>query len=321
MNAKSGARLIPMAVMGLLLLAGWAGLHQSLMEIHANWTTWYGHFAHGYLVLAVSLWLGFRAWRRRPLLVLRPSWPAFPVLIALMGVLLLSMRMQITTVNQSMVPMIIMAALAASFGLQLARLLFWPLAYLYFALPLWWVLNTPLQELTIKVAMLAVNVLRIPAHVQGSTFELPAGILTIASGCSGLNYLVTGLAIAFLQGLLYLATWPARIKLMAFTAALMLVMNWIRVITLIAVGYYTEMQHYLIRVDHLTFGWILFLLVLWPIYWFGFRLARMEKDQVAGSGLSSPPDISSSEPARVLAGGVIASFILILPAVIGLHWQ
>lgn len=311
--ANKGVWLVPLAVLALLLLAGWVGLHQPLMEIHGNWADYYGHFAHGYLVLAVAIWLAYRAWRSRPALRLSPCWLALPVLVALIAVLLLSLRLQVTTVNQSIVPLIMLTALGCAFGMQVVRLLFWPFAYLYFALPLWWVINTPLQDLTIYVAMLAVRIAGLQVHVDGSLFEMPAGVLRIASGCSGLNYLITGMAIAFLQGFLFLKTWSGRMKLLAFTAALMLVMNWIRVITIVFVGYYTDMQHYLIRVDHLTFGWVLFLLALWPIYWYGFRLERAEKSPVTESGSPPATGLISIEPAQVIAGGVIAALILLAP--------
>lgn len=311
-------RLISLTVLAMLLLAGWVGLHQSLVEINANWSVYYSHFAHGYLVLAVAIWLGVRAWRSRPPLRLSPFWLSIPVLILLVGALLLSIRMQITTVNQSIVPLVVLAALAASFGMQIVRLLFWPVVYVYFALPLWWAINAPLQFLTIKVSMLAIRIWGIPAHVEDNMFELPAGVLQIASGCSGLNYLITGLAIAFLQGFLYLRSWSCRIRLLAFTAVLMMVMNWIRVITVIAVGYYTDMQHYFIRVDHLTFGWVLFLVALLPVYWFGFRLARTEEIPEAEAVLQRPPAALSIEPVQVVAGGVITSLILVMPAVLNM---
>ncbi len=319
--AMSGNRrvlLVPLVVTALLLLAGWLGLHQSLMELQENWGVYYSHFAHGYLVLVVAIWLGIRAWSARTSLLLAPFWPAIPVLILLMGVLQLSIKLQVTTVNQSILPLIVLAAMAASFGMQLARLMFWPVAYLYFALPLWWVINYPLQQLTIKVSMLAIRIAGIPAHVEDNMFELPAGVLMIASGCSGLNYLITGLAIAFLQGYLYLRSWSNRFKLMAFTAALMLVMNWIRVITVIAVGYFTDMQHYFIRVDHLTFGWILFLVALLPVYWYGFRLARAEEIPPARTAVQSPPGAVSIQPARVVAGGLISALIVVAPALLNM---
>jgi EpsI family protein len=43
-----------------------------------------------------------------------------------------------------------------------------------------------------------------------------------------------------------------------FSLALALITNWIRVFTLIVLGHATQMQHYLVSVEHYRFGWVLF---------------------------------------------------------------
>ena len=67
---------------------------------------------------------------------------------------------------------------------------------------------------------------------------------------------------------------------MLATAVAGLVANWLRVASLIVIGHVTHMQHYLIRVDHLYYGWALFMLTMVPV----FLLARRLESRDAATG-------------------------------------
>jgi EpsI family protein len=56
-------------------------------------------------------------------------------------------------------------------------------------------------------------------------------------------------------------------------ALLALVTNWVRVGSLVAIGHYSEMQHYLIRNEHYYYGWVLFAIALIPLFFAARRLA------------------------------------------------
>lgn len=299
-SASPADRPVCIAVALVVLLAAAVGLRVALLQIHVSWTGKYGHFAHGYMVLGFSIWLGLRAWRRRGDLLLKPDWRTLPVLIALIGMLFVAMRLDITTATQSLVPAILISAFGLAFGSGLVRILWWPAFCVYFAMPIWYVLNTPLQHLTGMVCGVLVSLAGLPAVVEGNQFELPSGIIEVASGCSGLNYLVSALSLAYLYGMLFLQTWPARLKLLAVAFAAALVVNWARVFSLICIAYATDMRHYLIRVDHLYYGWMLFALALWPIFWAGGRLDRQE----ARMGIREVPAPEVAALLQVDAGGV-----------------
>ena len=48
--------------------------------------------------------------------------------------------------------------------------------------------------------------------------------------------------------------------------------NWFRVVFVICAGYLTDMQHYLVTVDHYYFGWFVFFIALIPFFVFARRL-------------------------------------------------
>jgi exosortase len=269
----------------LLAAATWFGAAGALASIHESWTAIYGPFAHGYVILSLALVLGWRLWRRDPPLRFEAWWPPLAVLAGATAALWAMEAAFLNSARQVLVPVIIWSAAATVLGKAAGRVLFWPLAFLYFALPQWWVINTPLQELTAEVANALVWVTGVPAYVEGNSFHLPAGIVEVANGCSGLNYLVVALALALFQGLSHIQSWRLRWRLLAAAAVVALLSNWLRVYLLILIGYATDMQHYLIRVDHLYFGWVLFLVCMWPVFVYAARLEHSEVRPVVATPL------------------------------------
>jgi EpsI family protein len=145
-----------------------------------------------------------------------------------------------------------------------------------------------MQSLTTAMVTRLVAWTGVPAFIEGNFVHVPAGTFEIASGCSGLNYLVVGLALGGLYGLMYLDRWKHRIALLGIAAVLALVSNWIRVYSLILVGHLSDMQHYLITVEHHIYGWVLFLVLMAPMLLVARRLEDREgAAAIASSGLSS----------------------------------
>lgn len=306
-------------IVGLLLCAaGFWGLSPALYEVHQNWADTYGHFSHGYLVLGMSLWLIWRAARSGRFEGGAPQPWALLLLLALVLAVFLSVALSISSISQALLPLVLLCALIAVGGLEAGRMFFWPIMLLYTALPVWWPLNAPLQHLTALVANMLVHLVGVPAFVEGNRFHLPAGVMEVADGCSGLNYLVAALSLSVYQGLLYLTSWRHRLQLIMMAILLALASNWIRVFVLMLVGYWSDMQHYLIRVDHLLFGWILFLICMFPAFIYG---ARLEGRHARSSILIVEPDRKSSVnrwpyPLRLLWMGGATAALLLIPALL-----
>ncbi|MEO6081340.1 MAG: exosortase [Steroidobacteraceae bacterium] len=303
----------------LMVIAAMWGLDLPLHSVHRSWTGVYGHFAHGYLVLGMAAWLGLHYWRRSIGGPPTPGWLALPVLAGLIIALCLAIALAIDTAIQSLLPLILLAVIIAAFGWQTGRRLFWPVAFLYTAMPLWWLLNPLLQRLSALVANLLVGLTGVPAFVEGNRFHLPVGTMEVAAGCSGLSFFMSALALALFQSLMYLGSWKDRLKLLGVAGAMGLVSNWLRIYSLIVVAYATDMRHYLIQVDHLTYGWVLFLVCMWPVFWYG---ARLEK---RGMALPKPVAVgvqgSEFRPWPVMAAGVLVAGLLLVPSIAQLQLQ
>jgi exosortase len=215
-------------------------------------------YTHGYLIVAMSLWF---MWRNRAMwsqVEIRPSLVACVAVIAASVVWLIVYRAGIRIAHQALLPLIIFGAFVVAYGFQAARRNWLPFAFLYFAVPLWDAINPLLQSLSSFAVRMMLRTAGIPVFFSGNTFTLPAGSLEIAGGCSGLHFLIVGIAIAVLYGEINRDPWWTRVKLVVLAALLAMLTNWIRIFIIAVAAHLTDMQHYLVRKEHYSFGWMMF---------------------------------------------------------------
>ena len=101
------------------------------------------------------------------------------------------------------------------------------------------------------------------------------GPLTIA----GLRYFLASLAIFSLYAHWYFTKYRTTTLFLAASLLLAIMLNWVRVFTVIVAGHLTNMQHFLIH-DHADFGWWLFVLIVIPLFIFGNYLQKRELQKI-----------------------------------------
>ena len=215
-------------------------------------------YTHGYLIVVMSVWLLWRNRAQWSQIEIRPSVVACVGGIAASVVWLIAYRAGIRIAHQALLPALVFGAFIAAYGFQAARRNWLPFAFLYFAVPLWDVLNPLLQSLSSFAVRLMLRTAGIPVFFSGNTFTLPAGSLEIAGGCSGLHFLIVGIAIAVLYGEINRDAWRTRVKLVVLAALLAMLTNWIRIFIIAVAAHLTDMQHYLVTEEHYSFGWMMF---------------------------------------------------------------
>lgn len=230
-------------------------------------------YTHGFFTLAVSVWLIFR--RRDSLAALdpAPSLAGAALALALGFCWLVSLRAGIELFHQAFLVATLWTAVWAAFGLRIALQLWVPIGLLVFAVPVWEVVNPLLQEGTVRAVSLLLNFTSIPAYVEGNFVHLASGVFEIAGGCSGLHFMIVGLALGVVYGELGFDRFGMRAKLVALAAGLALLANWLRVFIIVIAGYATDMQHYLIRKEHYTFGWVVFSVMMLVFFLLARRIA------------------------------------------------
>ncbi len=267
-------------------------------------------FTHGWLILAVSVWLVVRS---RAALSAAPAQPWLLAQVALvLAVLawLVCYRASIQDLHVTVFPVLLWLAVAAAFGWRVARLLIFPVAFFCFALPSWAQLGNPLQELTVFAVRAFLSVTGPSAMITGDIIHIPGGSFRIEEGCSGLHFMIVGLAVAALHGELRRAPWKTRLGELALMAVLALLANWVRVYTIIEAGYLSNMRNYLVSVSHYWFGWGVFAVALIAFFWLTTWLTPVTSAQPPETARAPGP---AADASRDLQGFVWAMVLLALP--------
>jgi exosortase len=260
-----------------LVLCFWAAVAllywPSALELHRLWTDWPAEtYTHGYLLLLLSLWLVIRDRERLALVPIRAE-PLSLILLAVMSAAWVWFwRAAIQEVQLLLLPLILYAALRAAFGRRLARAVAFPIGLLYFAMPLWGDINGIVQTLSAKVTGVLLWTTGIPAFMDGDFVRLPGGSIEIARSCSGLHELIVGLALAAIYGKLSGEPWRRRLQWLGLMGALSLIVNWVRIFTVVIAAYETNMGSSLVK-HHYWLGWWLFAFVFAAFLWWTGRAA------------------------------------------------
>ncbi len=183
------------------------------VEIAAAIRTWMNSTAynHCFLVIPIAAYL---AWDRRNDLQGLAVVP-MPV-VALAGIplaltWLLAERLGIMEGRQLVAITFVELLLAAVLGWRLWWGLAGPLLYLYFLVPFGAFLTPKLQDFTTVFVRHGLDVLNIPAYIDGYTIEIPEGTFYIAEACAGLRFLIASIAFGCLYALLmYRSPGPPR---------------------------------------------------------------------------------------------------------------
>lgn len=269
-------------------------------------------YKHGHAIVAVSIWVLWRARGRIAAAPARPAWPAVPALVVAGVSWYLAWASGLQIVYEVLLPILMIASVASVGGFPIARVCAFPVAYLYFAIPVWTLFNGVLQSLTTAAVTVVLRVTGIPAYVEGNFVHIPVGTFEIADGCSGLHFVIVGLAISALQGELERVGLRTRALLLFIAAAMAVVTNWVRVYAVILNGYLTDMQGYLVVVDHYYLGWVLFALMMAVYFWLTRRiLAAIPPD----NDEPGPASFETGWPWR--AGAATLAALLVGPALAG----
>jgi exosortase A len=251
---------------GIVVTVCLLGLLAIYWETASSIVTWWGEnpFGHGYIVLPASLFL---TWRQRDRLrTLRPS-PSIVALglLAVMSFLWLVGNVSSTNVVQQLCLVIMLAGFVwAVLGLQALRALLFPLGLLLFALPLADRFVPILQDFAARCAVEMLRIVGVPVLLEGHVIAIPGSRWEVAKACSGINYVITSLAVGYVYAGLIYRSWRNRLGFVLASAVLPVVANGFRVFTtiLIASWGYTGVAAGL---EHELYGVIVFAVITYVL--------------------------------------------------------
>lgn len=265
-----GEANIALLVSAIALLAG-LSVAPTLPALLNQWLA-VADYNYSLLIAPLSLLWLWRSAGKIPLAALHPEPKLLIALIAASGMEYVLWQGHSELGALMLLPPIVWLAIAAVTGWQVARALIAPVAYFYFAIPLWDQLLPMLQQMTIFGASSAMRLAMVPVTVTGSKISIAEGTFEVLYECSGMRYLIVALALAYLMACLDRMPWRRMALFLALTVGLALVANWVRIFIVMYAGHVTGMRHYFITDNHKGLGHWVFAGLLVLIYWLAGRM-------------------------------------------------
>ena len=266
--------------------------------------------SHAPLLLAVSLYLLYKAWDRAGRrFQLRIN------LVAAMGVALLSLLWMLLGLifveagQQAVLILIFAVTLVALLGFQQGAKYLMPILLLWSVLPLYSPVVPYLQTVAAQSSALVLDLLGITSTREGYLLLIPNGTFEVADACSGLKFQIVGITLALIHTQLIQVSARATIVYVLLASLLAYISNVIRIVVVVIIGYFFGMENELVK-DHNFVGWIIFALFFFFYLFFGEKHLRRHESKSTGEVAAG----SDSDGIRPMASGLV---VLLLALAIG----
>ena len=254
-------------------------------------------YNHCWLVLPVAGWL---AWQRRNRLIgLSPAPSPGLALLALPAGLawLAAERLGIMEGRQLAAMGMLWALVLSLLGWPICRAMAAPLAYLVFLVPFGAFTTPLLQEVTVWLIGLGLDLLGIPNYIDGLLIDVPAGTFEVAEACAGLRFMIAALAFGALYALTIFRSPGRRLAVMALALVVPVLANGLRAFGIVLLGQHLGSAE-AAAVDHATYGWAFFSIVILLLVFAGLPFREdgkvLVKEPVAPAGATG--DVVSPRP-------------------------
>src|SRR5688572_15609351 len=237
---------------------------KSMLAIWASSDT----YAHGYVIVPITLVLVWLKRRELVQLVPRPDYLGFVLLAAAGLAWLVAQAAQVQVLQQYAMSAMIPAVVLALAGRRVAWALAFPLAFLLFAVPFGEAFLPRLMGWTADFAVIGLRLTGIPVYREGTFFAIPSGHWSVIEACSGLRYLIASLTVGTLYAYLAYRRWWKRALFVALSIAVPIVANGMRAYIIVMIGHLSSMK-LAVGVDHFIYGWLFFGVVIAALFWLG----------------------------------------------------
>jgi exosortase A len=270
-------------------------------------------FAHAFLVLPIVLWLVWR--QRHALAVLEPkpcAWMLLPM-AALAFAWLLGDLASVNSVTQLAMTGLLVLAVPTVLGLEVASIIAFPLAFMFFAVPVGDFLLPQLMSWTADFTVLALQATGIPVYREGNQFTIPSGNWSVVEACSGVRYLIASFMVGTLFAYLNYRSSRRRWIFVAISLAVPIVANWVRAYLIVLLGHFSG-NKLAVGADHLIYGWLFFGLVVGLMYAIGMAWAETNaSSSIAPTKTDAPLRSPPRQFERFWMAGAAAVVLAITP--------
>lgn len=323
--APSPAAKAPAGLFNLVIIAVVA---VCLLLIYSDAIDWmvkrwgFDEYNHAYMIPFVAFYLFWL--RAKDLNTLNPvgSWAGLGVLALGLGLQLLGALSAIFEIAQYGLVVSIWGVVIAAAGLRGMTVLWVPLIYLLFMVPLPNFLEAQLtaglQLLSSKIGVAVIRVAGFSVFLEGNVIDLGSYKLQVAEACSGMRYLFPLMSFGFLCAVLMRGRWWQRAILFVSTVPITILMNSFRIgIIGILVNLYgiEQAEGFL----HDFEGWVVFMacvIILFAEIWIFARMEKQKFLQIFGLDIPALPDLLQlNGRARPNAPVLVGTAVLVIAAI------
>ncbi|HEY3066247.1 MAG TPA: exosortase A [Methylomirabilota bacterium] len=250
-----------LAILGAIFFVVLGVLYSTVLrDLVAQW--WDDdNYSHGFLV---PLFTGYLIWQRRHELRTMPicgSALGWPVLVAGVGMLILGDVGAENFLLRSSLILILTGLVLVHLGRHVFRAVAFPLAFLFFAVPLpaiiFYKIAFPLQGLAAQNSAWALDLLGVPVLLDGNVIHLSRLSLGVVEACSGIRSLISLVALAVAWAYLTLPSTFAMAVLIAASIPITIAANAARIVATGLIGQSFGME-YAQGFFHTFSGWVIF---------------------------------------------------------------
>jgi exosortase A len=272
-------------------------------------------FAHCWLVPPISLWL---IWRKRArLAALTPRaepWVLVPLVLAA-TLWLVSDVVVVNAASQFAMVAMLVLAVPAVLGFEVALTILFPLLYLFFGVPFGEFVVPTMIEWTADFTVYALQLTGIPVHREGNHFVIPSGSWSVIDECSGVRYLMASFMVGSLFAYLNYRSYKRRALFMLSSLVVPIVANWLRAYMIVMLAHMSD-NKIAAGVDHVLYGWVFFGVIIFLMFVIGARWSEPD-DVVAESNSASRLSATVSYSARpLIVTALLGMAIAALPHVL-----
>jgi exosortase D (VPLPA-CTERM-specific) len=290
-NGFGGNGLMVVAVIAIVGISLGVLFWDGLDNMRSMWNE--PEYNHGFMIPFVAVYL---LWLRAPSITaatLSGSWLGLGLLLVSLALLFLGDRSAVFALTQYAFVLALWALVYTAGGTRAIGLMWVPLLYLAFMVPLpdflTQKLTASLQLISSEIGVAVIRAAGLSVFLEGNVIDLGAYQLQVAEACSGMRYLFPLMSFGFLCAVLFRGRWWQKAILFLATIPLTILMNSFRIGVIgILVNYFgiEQAEGFL----HDFEGWVIFMACVGVLFILIWIFARMEKRHFLEIfGLDIPP--------------------------------
>ena len=298
------------ALLLMIALIGWIGFWywETAVAMLGIWNR-SETYAHAFMVPPITLWL---IWRQRAKVLAHQPCASLRLAIPVALTTFFWLLGELTAVNaltQFALVATLVLTIMALLGREISKLIAFPLAFLFFAIPFGDFMLPKLMEWTATFTVLALRSSGIPVYQEGLQFIIPSGKWSVIEACSGIRYIIASVTIGTLFAYLNYVSLRRRLIFIAIAMLVPVVANWLRAYMIVMLGHLSE-NKLAAGVDHLIYGWVFFGIVILSMFMIAARWTEYAAEPASAPRAAANVSAKTSRP-------WLATLLLVLLTVAG----